>query len=270
MVMAAKHSENLRQSDADEASDGEDDGSVASRSSSESSGNSSSDSSSDSTRCEEGSPPPSLNGDRIRQNARDLLRASPGAPGPRDAAATTRRPDAGGSGGEGSGYRSYQDAPAVTAAPSSFPATAATPPWGAGGDGARQDDAGLGLADVAGLALSCVARCLVEGYRAATSGGHDSGGPEAAPRGHGAYPHVAFSDAGGAPGGGSGEGGARRAEFSDDPPHGYGEAMDRSWSPPGEGPAAAAGGAPPRVAPQRGDWATVPVPSSYQGGRAGR
>ena len=80
MVMAAKHSENIRQSDADEASDGEDDGSVASRSSSESSGNSSSDSSSDSTRCEEGSPPPSLNGDRIRQNARDLLRASPDAP----------------------------------------------------------------------------------------------------------------------------------------------------------------------------------------------
>ena len=77
-------------------------------------------------------------------------------------------------------YQSYHDAPPphssarVSSSSSTFTtnpnsdATMVSPPWGSSDHG-NSDDYGMSMTDIATMAFSCVARCLTEGYRAASN-----------------------------------------------------------------------------------------------------
>jgi len=260
-----------------------DEESVDSRSSCESA---SSDSDDDSS-TESPPPPESINGDQIRHNARQLLQASPDTPKTTGAAMTStndHQPNA---------YQSYHDAPTVrmssiSSADFSNPAgntATATPPWANQNDG---NEGGLSMTDVASLAFACVAQCITEGYRAASTyyGGYENSQyyPAVSSSGNGShnYDHVggyqndneSFANPNNSgnesyknsSNGYSDGSGYQTKSFSDNPIKGHGEVMDRGMSSSQQ--ASQSSGQDTEQNAQQ-EWATVPVPSTYQGGILG-
>ncbi|KAL3773781.1 hypothetical protein ACHAW5_002989 [Stephanodiscus triporus] len=240
----------------------------------------------------ESSPPLETDvvGRDIRRHALELLRSFP----ERGHLESGNARDDGGGGGspESPGrYRSYQYSPgatrATTSAPSSrvdYDATAATTaPWG-GGYGNDDGGGGLSLAGVASMAFACVATCLTEGYRAASNyyGGYYEGTRYPPPvavfadtNGGGMrnYHHVpSYRDStpddrtsagGNVVNGTNGYIDGRRTKVGD------GEVMERGISThfvDNEKMSQTIGG----IRTQQDEWEKVHVPSTYQGGGAGR
>eukprot|EP00571_Detonula_confervacea_P016476 CAMPEP_0172307772 /NCGR_PEP_ID=MMETSP1058-20130122/8553_1 /TAXON_ID=83371 /ORGANISM="Detonula confervacea, Strain CCMP 353" /LENGTH=301 /DNA_ID=CAMNT_0013020029 /DNA_START=39 /DNA_END=944 /DNA_ORIENTATION=+ len=117
----------------------------------------------------ESPPPESMNADQIRQNARELLQSSPGhdldpSKKKRDTASISND-----TADKANGYQSYHDAPTVRTSPTSqFSNSNATttPPWSGSHN---ENEEGLSMTDVASMTFTCVAHCLTEGYRAASN-----------------------------------------------------------------------------------------------------
>lgn len=206
----------------------------------------------------------SSDGDKVRREARELLARS------HDRGGTRKGGDAAAPGRTG-GYASYHDAPDVqpsSASPfsgRSSGAPAANPPWASGGR-TETDDVSLTAGGVAALAFSCVARCLTEGYRAASSyygyGDDDSRAQRVGGYGDLSYGNVSSSNYND-----SGDGSFQQKGYYSDSyqakgnnPSGHGEVMDRGLQ---QGAGRSSG---PGI---KEEWATVPVPSSYQGGGVG-
>lgn len=265
--MASKLSKNMQEGDEggirpDERNDNDNDDDVST---------SSEDSSAES------SPPESMSGDQIRKNARELLLStSPDRPSRPPAAAAI----------SASGYQSYHDAsparvPSSSQFISSSDTTGANPPWSTHGESSNENVEGLSMTDVASLAFSCVTHCLTEGYRAAStyySDHPDQGGQYPSVSGPntsqkyqqvGGYCNDNISSSDGIKHNGYGDS-SYQTNFSDDP-SGQGEVMDRGLSQI----ATQSSGQETEQAAQQGnaeqkkDWATVQVPSTYQGGRVG-
>lgn len=117
------------------------------------------------------SPPPEsiMNGDQIRKNARELLLSSPAPDG---VASLDYNKHVGRSNlAAATGYQSYHDAPTVRMSSNSqfTSPQAAASPW------SSQSEEGLSITEVASMAFTCVAHCLTEGYRAASTyyGGYE-------------------------------------------------------------------------------------------------
>jgi hypothetical protein len=120
-------------------------------------------------------------GHQIRQHALELLQSFPERGNLESGNANISSPK------NPSGYQSYQDSPRVrmTSASSFIDSGAtATAPWDRSSNG--NDEGGLSLASVASMAFACVATCLTEGYRAASNyyGGYEET----------RYPPVAVAD----------------------------------------------------------------------------
>lgn len=266
-----------------------DDESVDSRSSSES------ESSSEDSSAE--SPPPaiSMNGDQIRQNARELLQASPAGAGldhPGKKNGTTASATKISTDKPNHGYQSYHDANAPTVRMSSTSqfsnsdhATTATPPWASH----NESDEGLSVTDVASLAFACVTHCVTEGYRAAStyyggyentqypsvSGANDShnnyqqvgGGYHNEAHGNFASPNDNGSSNDGYKNNGYGDS-SYQTKFSENP-SGHGEVMDRDLP---QHSSQSSGQDTEQTTQhnmieEKEEWASVQVPSTYQGGR---
>ena len=215
---------------------------------------------SDSAGTEE-TPAAALSADQIRRNARDLLQSSPGG----DPGKTTmgKSPN---NAGMPSGCQSYQDAPTVqmsNAQLSNPTSSAANPPWAD-----HAPESGLSVTEVASMAFACVAHCLTEGYRAASNyyGGYhqEQFAPVSGPNNSRAYRQVAGYGNEAYSGRPSGYGDGYQSKFSDKPPGGSKEVMDRGQS-SGQGTEQAT----QQAKEQKEEWATVSVPSTYQGGRVG-
>lgn len=113
--------------------------------------------------------PDAINADKIRQNARELLKSSPdrgdhgvNSSKKKSSMANTSYPTV-----NANRYQSYHDAPtarmtSVSSAASQFVdanAAGSVPPWGSN---SGSNDEGLTVTDVASMAFSCIAHCLTE------------------------------------------------------------------------------------------------------------
>lgn len=195
------------------------------------------------------------------------------------------------------GYRSYQDAPTAGSAGgggsqhsnSNTPYYASpNPPWANSSDynynNSSTDEGGLSMTNVASMAFSCVAHCLTEGYRAASN--YYSGYPTTTttgPASHTNYDHVESSSYNHSNGGAvgynnHGSSSSYQAKFSDNPAAGnqHGEVMERGddnvkHSATGRQSSGQGSTEQTRmmIDQKEDDWATVKVPSTYQGGRVG-
>lgn len=124
-------------------------------------------------------PPPEsiIVGKQIRQHARELLQSSTSSERgsvESDNNVGARVESTSNLTKQSNNFHSYHDAPpsAHVASPSSFTnpaANTATPPWATSSDRIDSDDYGMSMTDIATMAFSCVARCLTEGYRAASN-----------------------------------------------------------------------------------------------------
>lgn len=268
------------------------DGSIRDDDSSSSSGSGSSVESSTSE-----SPPPegSMDGDQIRQNARELLQSSPdrgraveknGSVATAKSATTSNATAS----DRQSDYASYHDAPtARMSSTSQFSnysnntTTAAIPPWASGGH-SNETDEGLSVTDVATLALSCVAKCLTEGYRAASNYYGDYDHPTQHPSVSGTNYQQVGGDSNEAYGNvaspnnyqTANDGYKHQGYYSDsyqsevsNKPSGNREVMERDVPQDTNGVRDGQGKqqATPQIATPEEEWATVHVPSTYQGGR---
>lgn len=240
-----------------------------------------------------GSPPPDsiMNGDQIRKTARELLLTSPDGVASLDynkniggtASAGRSNPAA-----NASGYQSYHDAPTVRMSSNSQFASphAATPPWSS----QNESEEGLSMTEVASMAFTCVAHCLTEGYRAASTyySGYEQNqypsvsGPDNSQNYQkvSGYQHEAYSN--------------RSASYNDNDdqqsssinvgykngysdgyqtklsecPNQHREIMERGGL-PRSNDNECAGQTSGEGTVQKEEWATVHVPSTYQGGKVG-
>ncbi|KAL3817593.1 hypothetical protein ACHAXA_006482 [Cyclostephanos tholiformis] len=253
--------------------------------------------------------------DRIRQRAIELLRTDPIDDERRDVRvgsssssssfaatgedlATVRGGGRGAGGGEerrARHYRSYHDDPSPPCdVRTTCPTTSTFPSWVRGGrgdyDGCHEYDdydyydRGLTLQGIAGMALSCVATCIIEGYRAASD------------YYYGGYYEGVRVEGGGSGGGGNDYDARHPPTPSDEERHtsGYdrvyadvyqrgnvrdGEVMERgiisttTTTTPlvdNEGTGRSSGGGVMLERTKLDEWERVRVPSTYQGGsRAG-
>lgn len=194
----------------------------------------------------------SMDGYEVRQNALKLLSASPEAN-------ETKKGD-----GERKmnsiTYQSYQDLPYSSGSPSSQTsphAPSAQPPWGDSRYNANNNahDDSLSVSHIASLTFNCMVHCLTEGYRAASTYYNSSAEDSAsAPIGgvrSTSYDHVAsYQDNTYSGGGGQSQ---------------YREVMDRDVSQPRTSEGSSERGSYQSEPPQRGDYTTVKLPSTYQG-----
>ena len=282
-VMTAKDYEEI--SENEPARGGNDDDASVSSSSSESSSSSDSDDSS-----VKSSPPESIDAEQIRQNARELLQSSPGSD-----SVSRKAKNAVISGGNppamdrATGYQSsYHDAPTVVHMsstsqysndPNPYSQPTSSPPWTADSTSTSSD--GMTMTDVASMAFNCVAHCLTEGYRAASnyysdypqdeypSVGPTSGSSNNASHNYqqvGGYQNTSSESYNNSTGYNNRTSGGYQTKFSDN----VGQVMDRGMSSSSQSSGqGSTEQSKMMVVEQKNEWATVHVPSTYQGGRVG-
>ena len=251
----------------------------------ESSMDDSSSSCSDSSSTESPPPDETVDAEQIRHNARVLLQSSPtGIKSDKRNIMISNSSNTVGKTKGTTKYQSYQDAPSVSTPTydqlnTSNNIATTIPQWGSS---STTNDEGLSMTDVATMAFSCVAHCITESVRAASnyydayqhqetglnnnthnyeqvSGYHNdnisyNNNPNT-PQ-HANYANNGYSD------------GYQTKSFTDKPSSQNREVMERGGSSTNNEQAASQSSG-EQTTQKAEEWATVHVPSTYQGGRVG-